>query len=89
MGRGDGVSDVEGSAFARLFRTNCSVCGSGRLAWGSVGDLGDADQDANGWLGQVAQGLGMDNSAELLALDAWRCGECGEVGVFGPLEVGP
>lgn len=80
-------------AFARLFRSSCTVCGSARLTWGSVGDeasrLGDAGQDANDWLERVAQGVGVDVGPALLGLDAWRCGECGEVGVFGPVEVGP
>jgi hypothetical protein len=69
------------------------VCGSGRLSWGSVGDeverLVDAGQDGDVWLGEVAQGLGMRVGPALRGLDAWRCGTCGEVGVFGPLEVGP
>jgi hypothetical protein len=87
------VNGLDGAAIARLFRTSCTVCGSGLLAWGSVGDevgrLVEAGQDADGWLSEVGQGLGMVNSVALLALDAWRCNDCGEVGVFGPLEVGP
>lgn len=86
------MNGFDGAAFARLFRTTCSVCGSGRLAWGSVADevgrLVEAGQDADKWLSEVARGLGIANSTALV-LDAWRCGNCGEVGVFGPLEVGP
>jgi hypothetical protein len=92
MGGGDGVSDVDGSAFARLFRSRCNVCGSERLTWGSVGEVGgllDAGQDSNDWLSEVAQGLGMHVGPGLMALSAWRCDECGELGVFGPVEVGP
>ena len=60
MGRGAGMSEVDGFAFARLFRSTCTVCGSGRLTWGSVGDevgrLLDAGQDPDDWLSEVARG---------------------------------
>lgn len=65
------------------------MCGSVRLAWGSVGDLLDAGHQTDDWLSEVVQGLGMDGGPGLLALTAWRCDSCGEVGVFGPVEVGP
>jgi hypothetical protein len=83
------VNGLDAAAFARLFRSSCNLCGSGRLTWGSVSDLvaGESNGD-EGWLGRVAQGLGVDRSG-LLGLEAWRCSDCGEVGVFGPLEVGP
>lgn len=87
MGRGDGVSDVDGSAFARLFRSSCSACGSERLIWGSLGEIGGQEPDA--LLSEVGQGLGMGVGSGLLGLSAWRCGDCGELGVFGPVEVGP
>ena len=32
------MTGFDGLAFARMFRSSCTVCGSGRLAWGSVGD---------------------------------------------------
>ena len=87
------MNGIDGLAFARLFRSSCTVCGSGRLSWGSVGDevgrLVEAGQDADEWLRQVARGIGMLAGPGLLRLDAWRCGDCGEVGVFGPVEVGP
>jgi hypothetical protein len=87
------MNGFDEAAFARLFRSRCSVCGSDRLTWGSVneqaGRLHDQGEDSEGWLGEVAQGLGMNVGPALLALDAWRCGDCGEVGVFGPVEVGP
>ncbi|WP_151082274.1 hypothetical protein [Nocardioides cynanchi] len=87
------MNGFDGVGFARLFRSTCTVCGSGQLGWGSVGDevarLVDAHQDADDWLIQVAQGVGMGAGPGLLELDAWRCLDCGEVGVFGPLEVGP
>lgn len=83
------MSGVDGLAFARLFRSSCSVCGSGGLAWGSVGDVVGAGHQTDGWLSEVAQGLGLDVGPGLLALAAWRCSACGEVGVFGPVEVGP
>jgi hypothetical protein len=87
------VNGVDSAAFARLFRSSCTVCGSGRLTWGSVGDevvrLVDAGQDPDPWLVQVGSGLGLVVGSRLLALDAWRCDDCGEFGVFGPLEVGP
>jgi len=55
------------------------VCGSARLTWGSVRDevgrLVDAGQDPNGWLVQVAQGVGVDVGPAPLDLDAWiGCG---------------
>ncbi len=69
------------------------MCGSARLTWGSVGDevarLRGAGQDPNDWLEQLGEGLGLDVGPVLLQLQAWRCGTCGEVGVFGPVEVGP
>jgi hypothetical protein len=87
------VSGLDGAGFARLFRSTCTVCGSGRLTWGSaddeVGRLVAGGQDADSWLAQVARGLGLVVGPGLLALDAWRCDDCEEVGVFGPLEVGP
>ena len=93
MERGHGVNGIDGLAFARLFRSSCTVCGSGRLSWGSVADevgrLVDAGQDPDGWLTSVAQGVSVASGPGLLRLDAWRCDDCGEVGVFGPVEVGP
>jgi hypothetical protein len=93
MGRRDGVSDLDAVAFARLFRSSCNVCGSSRLIWGSVGDevgrLQRAGQDPAVWLDEVGQGLGISVGPTLLAFSAWRCGDCDEVGVFGPVEVGP
>ncbi len=87
------MSEFDGLAFARLFRSSCTVCGSERLSWGSVGDevgrLVDSGQDPDNWLSQVARGVGLDVGPGLLALAAWRCLACGEVGVFGPVEVGP
>jgi hypothetical protein len=78
--------------FARLSRGSCTACGARPLVWGSVGDelvrLVDAGQDGDAWLRRVGQGLGVNGSA-LMRLEAWRCDACGEVGVFGPLEVGP
>jgi hypothetical protein len=93
MERGHGVTGFDALAFARLFRSNCTVCGSTSLTWGSVADevgrLVDAGQDPDQWLNQVAQGIGLPVGPALWGLDAWRCGDCGEVGVFGPVEVGP
>lgn len=87
------MNGVDEAAFTRLFRSRCSVCGSDRLSWGSVGDeaarLHDDGQDSAAWVGEVAQGLGMVVGPALLSLDVWRCGDCGELGVFGPVEVGP
>ena len=54
-----------------------------------VGRLVDSGRDPNDWLSQVARGVGLDVGPGLLALAAWRCLACGEVGVFGPVEVGP
>ena len=67
------------------------MCGSGRLTWGSVGDevgrLVDAGQDPHDWLSELALSLGVDVGPGLLSLAAWRCEACGELGVFGPVEV--
>lgn len=73
------MSELDGLAFARLFRSSCTVCGSERLSWGSVGDevgrLVDSGQDPDNWLSQVARGVGLDvgpGSWRSLPGDVWR-----------------
>jgi hypothetical protein len=46
--------------------------------------LQDTDQDALGWLEDVAVKLGMDVGPNLLGLDMWLCDDCGTLGVLDP-----
>ncbi|MGA8247374.1 MAG: hypothetical protein WB797_10745 [Nocardioides sp.] len=79
------MNTVDGFAFARLFRNRCSACGSDRLTWGSLEEVDgqlDAGEAASDW-------LGLGSGPGLMEFVAWRCGDCGELGIFGPVEAGP
>jgi hypothetical protein len=98
VGRTDGVSEGgEGGedrfAFERIFRRDCTVCGSDRLWWGTVADEADR-RTANGenpgpWLAGLGPDLGIVFGPVLLGLTVWRCEDCGKIGVFGPLQFEP
>lgn len=84
---------LAGPVTVRSFRRTCGECSSERLTWGTVGDL-VAGWEPEGWdvinerLEGIAASVGVELGPELLVLEAWRCQDCDNSGVFGPWEAG-
>jgi hypothetical protein len=68
---------MEPDLFTRSVRAHCSICGAGDLEWMTVD-------------GARSVGLPVDEAMRFLGRveSVWRCSGCGEVGFFGPSQVG-
>jgi hypothetical protein len=65
-----------------MARRTCTECGSGLIQWMTAVDLllTTPDLGERKRLAELVNLVGGDS-------DAWRCGHCGNWGVFGPSEI--
>lgn len=68
-------------SLARMFRRECTECGSRDLRWSTAVDLllNAPTPEARTELRDIVRETGGDG-------DAWLCGACHGYGVFGPMQ---
>lgn len=86
MANGESFGIPQVDPLLRLFRPNCTDCGSRRLVWAKVVDF------VFDRLGQIPPAE-MENLLHMRehfgdTADAWECLDCGEYGILGGFETG-
>jgi hypothetical protein len=69
------LGSMDSPSFSRMFRSNCSECGSANITWSTLGELAAGD------------GPRVESAREILprlgaSADAWVCDDCEGFGAF-------